>query len=356
MEIDNSTYKVIFKHGKVWAIMPTPPDDADIRDYTYNARYIVSDGKEYDLENRQSVLSIDIPDYLSFSSSMESPTGYLEYILQRKASAISKSNRKQAIILLSKSNQLMLYSPFKHNKETYYRIVNWLEQDLDFELADRWKQWIEAHVPTYEQEAHERSQETLAQCREFGTDLVEIQWCGAMSAVVAKYQGRVYSISGVDKRFPPLPDFIKTQGFVEAPFYGSIEPYFDFTGTIHYKGKEVNARKISWRAFKDDRSPEEKAAYMKRRTDALEKEQAKLNLYAFNKLRAALPDLTPKSLSTIYRWRDNPKPQYRAKYDALMEAIQDNGIEFPPKQLDMPPEPIDPEPSYNGGKRKLFWK
>ena len=353
MKIDNKKYIVYFQNGKVSAVVPPISNTADLRDYTYNARFIISDGKEYDLEDRQSVLSIEIPEYIPINT-IESPTIYLEYILQRKASVLSYTNRQQAIILLSKSNQLMLYSSFKYNKEDFYRIVNWLEQDLDFELADRWKQWIQDNVPTYEQEEFEHFQETIAECRRLGTDLVEIQWCGGQSAVVAKYQGRVYSISGADKRFPPLPDFVKKQGFVEAPFYGRVDPYFDIVGTIYYKGKQVDAHKISWRAFKDDRSPEEKAAYQKLRLMLLEKEQAKLDLHAFNKLRAALPDLTPKSLSTIYRWRDNPKPQYRAKYDALMEAIQEAGIEFPPKNLELPPEPADPDPSYNGGKKRWF--
>lgn len=356
MKIDNSDYSVIFEHGKVKKISPKLQDDAELREYIYNTRFIVSDGKKYDLEDRESVLSIEIPDYLPVTASLESPTEYLEYILQRKASAISKENRKQAIILLSKSNQLMLYSTYKHDRETYYRIVNWLEQDLDFDLAERWKHWIEEHVQSLEEEAYERFQRTLETCQELGTDLVEIPWCGGMSAVVAKYQGRVYSISGTDKRFPPLPNFIMQQGFVEPPFYGSIDPYFEFNGTIYYKGKNVDAKRISWRKFKDDRSPEEIEAYQKRRKTQFEKEQSKRNLYAFNRLRAKFPELTPKSLSTIYRWRDSPKPQYREKYDAIMRAVQEIGFEFPAKTLNRLPEFEDPEPGYNGGKTSFLDK
>ena len=82
--MDKEGYIVHFQHGKVYRVSPPIPPDADLRDYTYNARYIVSDGKRYDLEDRQSVLSIEIPDYLPPDASIESPTVYLEYILQRK--------------------------------------------------------------------------------------------------------------------------------------------------------------------------------------------------------------------------------------------------------------------------------
>lgn len=351
--MDNQNYVVFFRHGKVYRVSPPIPVGADLRDYTYNARYIVSEGKEYDLEDRQSVLSIDVPDYQPQDASMESPTVYLEYILQRKASALSKTNRKQAIILLSKSNQLMLFAPMIYTEKDYYRIVNWLEQDLDFKLAERWKQWIKDNVPSPEQLGYEAFQRTLELCEQLGTDLVEVSWLGAMSAVVAKYQGRVYSLSGHDKKFPPLPTFIKERGYIEAPYFGVPSAYTALSDEILYKGKYVNAVKASWRPFKDDRSPAEIEAYQKRRKEALAEEQARINLHNLNLLRAEFPELMPKSMSTIYRWRDSKKTQYREKFDAVMRAAQEAGIDFL-KPLPMPPEPVDPEPKYNGGRFRLF--
>ena len=351
--MDKEGYVVHFQHGKVYRVSPPIPLDDDLRDYTYNARYIVSDGKRYDLEDRQSVLSIEIPAYLPPDASIESPTVYLEYILQRKASALSKENRKQAIILLSKSNQLMLYAPMNYTEKDYYRIVNWLEQDLDFSLADRWKQWIKEHVPSPEQMGYEAYQRTLETCEQLETDLVEIPWLGAMSAVVAKYQGRVYSLSGKNRKYPPLPAFIRERGYIEAPFFGVPTAFTGFSDEILYKGEYHNALKISWRPFKDDRSPAEKRAYQARREKALSEEQGRVNLHNLNLLRASYPDLIPKSMSTIFRWRDSDKPLYREKFASVMVAAEEAGIDFL-KPLSLPPEPVDPEPKYNGGRFRLF--
>ena len=44
--------------------------------------------------------------------------------------------------------------------------------------------------------------------KEYGTDLIEVSVHGSPCEECAKYQGRIYSISGNDKRFPKYPDWL----------------------------------------------------------------------------------------------------------------------------------------------------
>lgn len=89
-------YTVLFLHGR--CIGTFPPINGkyyDRRDIIYGANTIISDGKKYDLTNKESIYSIAIPSYDRYRKNAVSEelgvTGYLEYVLKMRASGYKKA-------------------------------------------------------------------------------------------------------------------------------------------------------------------------------------------------------------------------------------------------------------------------
>ena len=89
------------------------------------------------------------------------------------------------------------------------------------------------------------------------TDLVQASYYFCCDEETAKYRGRVFSISGKDKRFPKLTeDVLKCNLGFSAYVYG-------ITTFLVYDKKEYPI-KFSNRPFVDDRTDEEKEIYEKK--------------------------------------------------------------------------------------------
>lgn len=339
-------YIPYFRYGRAYKLVPPPPNSLyEDRGFINDAEKIVCDGKMYDLTSEESIYSIPIPDYGQIRrESIESPVLYLEYVLRMHASYLWKKKEYHlALVCLGKSTQMMPFSPIGHRKETYYRIVDWEEELGKFQKAAEWEQWIEDNAPNLEQDVFTN---VLDRCRTIGSDLVYCSWSGAQSAATAKYQGRVYSISGKDKKFPALPDFMKRPQnvcYLSGPFTYWGDKSLD---TIFYKGKDVNAVSVSWRPFKDDRSPQEIAGYKNSIEKIMQPLESRYRQRVYFRIKYFLPEYLPKSRSAFNRMAAENSEEYKA----LMQAVEASGIPLPEKPVYK--EPIDPEPDYNGGHRK----
>lgn len=341
-------YIPYFKYGRVKKLVPPPPTSLyEDRNLINDAERIVSDGKMYDLTDIKSIYSIPVPDFGKMRrGSIESPVLYLEYVLRMHASFLwKKKEYSLALACLVKSTQMMLYSPIGHNRKTYYRVVDWYEELGELSRAAKWEQWIEDNVPKLKDTVFER---VMAQCQELNSDLVYTAWAGSQSAVAAKYQGRVYSISGKDKRFPPLPDFMKQPQDI-CYLSGSFTYWGDKKlDTIYYQGEDVDAVSASWRPFVDDRSEQEKLNYEKWKESIVQPIISRYNTRIYFRLKNFFPELLPKSRAAFYRI----VAANGQEYAVLIEALEQAGIPLPEKPTYI--EPIDPEPDYNGGRRKPF--
>lgn len=338
-------YIPYFRYGRAYKIVPSPPNSLyEDRELINYAEKIVCDGKMYDLTSAESIYSIPIPDYSKMNrGSIESPVLYLEYVLSMHASYLwKKKEYRLALVCLGKSTQMMPFSPIGHLKETYYRIVDWEEELGKFQKAAEWEQWIEDNAPNIEQDVFTNA---INRCRSVGSDLVYCNWSGAQSAVTAKYQGRVYSISGKDKRFPALPDFMKGPQnicYLSGPFTCGDKSL----DTIYYKGKDANAISVSWRPFKDDRSPQEIAGYKKTIEKIMQPKISRYKMRVYFRIKYYLPEKLPKTKSALYRLSEE-------EFENLVSAAEYAGVPLPEKPVYK--EPIDPEPDYNGGHRKPFF-
>lgn len=353
---------VYFLRGHAVAMHPVPNTSYyESRQQLYSCDIAVCDGKPYDLHDKKQIYAIPVPQYdikvtdNAVAAELGS-TGYLEYILRMKASQYKNlGNDDLAYACLGQATKLMLYSDMGWPEKDFWRIVDWLEKDGRFELASRWEDWIYENVPTIDDIAAQNFFNAVKACKETGTGLIQLTWAGAQCGTVAKYQGRVYSLPGVKSKFPVLPDFIMKTGIVVPRQAGpSVYPFHLWNesdlDTINYKGESCHALRTSWRPFADDRSPEEKKNYRDRMMQILEREHKEKNRRLYIRLRYAFPELCPERLSTFYSWqRTHPD-----KYSKIVEAAKEKGLVCPIKEFVMPDniEPLDPDPSYCGGRHK----
>lgn len=76
------------------------------------------------------------------------------------------------------------------------------------------------------------SEASLSQARNHGTDLVQISSHNTTTAICIDYEGRVYSISGDDKRFPPLDNTPPYHPNCLHLMYPTFESAMEVQGTL----------------------------------------------------------------------------------------------------------------------------
>lgn len=146
----------------------------------------------------------------------------------------------------------------------------------------------------------------------------------------AKYRFRIYSISGRDKRFPKLPDYVKKYswhcGLGMCPF----------SLGIHYMRLSPNKSlneideliEYSNRPFIDDREDEEIERYnrilAKNKQDYIDEMNKKQACAEYEQILAVLPDITPKSQGGYLRM----KKSNSANFQKLKEKAIAAGIEI----------------------------
>ncbi len=169
----------------------------------------------------------------------------------------------------------------------------------------------------------------LEQAKEHNIDYVYVQSSGLCSEC-AKYNFRVYCISGKDNRFPKLPKYIKKH----ASHCGLL--IYSFTPGVNYMrlGFNKSLHEIneviahSNRPFIDDRSDEQIEFYSKRVQQCYQKwfdningSQAKLE---YEQIKERFPNIAPKNQGAYYRMKKSNTKSYNAIVDQAIKA----GIEI----------------------------
>lgn len=184
----------------------------------------------------------------------------------------------------------------------------------------------------------------------FDTDLVIMDAHGSVCPECAKYQGRVYSISGKSKIFPKVPSFFYSGCGVHPgcshtfwPYiHGVNDPDLAYTLTVHpLKDPQYGMDIITFsnRPFVDDRTDECKAAaeaflngetreqkYMREFEERMKKLEAqkKREEQDFHWLCMNFPDKCPKSVTGYRRM----KTQNTKNYQTLKTLAAELGREI----------------------------
>lgn len=343
-----NNYEGYFKNGELVNVSPRNRRISlyEDRKVAYAARYIISDGVRYDLENPESIKNIIIPHFKDIDG-MPNTTSDMSYIIRMKA---NKENRPElAVPLCYKAANLMLATPIAWGKKDYYMIIKHLWLIGEVKYADYLLKNLEKRLPfmtddNFHHKQHFMKEMNLAR-KTYNSDLLEISVIGCPCSECAKYQGRIYSISGKHPKYPPLPKFIVENYGTHCR--NSIRARMDFgnndeTIQIYKFDKEgnckmvdVNAIEYSNRPFIDNRSEYEKRdyeSYIEQYTKDKQADEKYCNRdYWIDKYHSQLEyqnivdllgDNAPKSYSGYMRMKN----QNTKNYQKIKELAKTQGI------------------------------
>lgn len=275
-----------------------------------NAQQIEAFKNAFDLTTAEGIRAITLQAVQPWIKSAPGVPSHPVEILSKQASAYQKDHLELAIECLRKANELRPDCGIVYAEDSYLRLVRYLCKAERFEEADREQQKIQAmfHGPTapYSHEALSRAalERSFARARELDTDLVEISWINACCEVCGKYRGRIFSISGRDRRFPKFPaDFCLDCGL-------SVFPIIEGVSVPMYSDPEhiVEEARLP---FTDTRTPDEIKAYSERCQRMMREEERRLEYVArerkdradYTWIQENLADLAPKTLSGYRRMK-----------------------------------------------------
>ena len=262
-----------FKDGTLYDVYPRDKSISldDNRQTAYGARYYVSDGIKYDMFDPKDIIEMHIPQFKGIEGMFPYVTRDLSYMVMMKAKQAHK--RDLAVPLVYTAVNLMISSPIGWLYKDYDRMISQLERIGEEDYAIDLKQQIidyDSSLLNYDHFKKKLADRQFEIAKEIGTDLVEIPYLGCACSECAIYQGRVYSISGKDTRFPKLPEFIKTTGRIHEGCKHSIFAFSEVSNSMNkyvYRTDgnvdsiQVDAIINSNRPFVDDRTEIEKIRY-----------------------------------------------------------------------------------------------
>lgn len=263
--------------------------------------------QKYDLLTVEGINSIPVPRRKAFSSN-ESVTGKIEYYLLLKGGQYEKSGESElAIACYRKANELMPMSSTFYQRDSYMRLPRYLRKLRRFDEARVEEQKLERMFPGGSKLS--AKDEAVLRANRDGsardTDLVEVSWVSGCCETCGKYRGRIFSLTGRDRRFPRFPsDFCEKCGLTYFPFYGISEPQFT------KKQGAALIREMS-KPFVDTRTAQDLRNY-KEILDTLKAEEVKMiNSADYDWLWEFMPELCPKSLSGYVRMKNANTVNYQ---------------------------------------------
>ncbi|MBQ8228519.1 MAG: hypothetical protein IJZ88_05840 [Clostridia bacterium] len=294
--------------------------------------YFIIEGNIFDLNNPYDVKSIDIQQF----NPVRDISYDLSFVIKNRVDLID--DNKMRVTTAFKAIELMKKSKSQWYSRDYLSLSNSLMKIGEFETAD--KIYLEA------QKVEDRLKEN--EYKYFKDlisdhDLVFTPSHNSTCGICSKYQNRVYSVSGRDKRFPKLPvEVIKTGKFHSgcrhrffAFFYFegcTIEDTVFDEDTGLYKTISFDAIKYSNRPFIDTRDDYEKRLHQR----YLSSPHSLLDSYELQKSRyksqwqssqeyklveAVLPNIAPKTLTGYRRMKTGNTKNYQK----IVEAMRNNG-------------------------------
>lgn len=164
---------------------------------------------------------------------------------------------------------------------------------------------------------------TMNQLTVRGRDLVRVSRHNTSCPICAPLQGRVYSISGKDLRYPPLSmAFDGPYSNIHPNCSHVLEPYIE-----ELADDPEGDREFSNRGFDiDDRIRKEIDLYNERRR---QKQRLRDDRRQWERYTLAMPDSVPKNFATFSRWKRENSEKWQslqADYKKAMQSIREGAI------------------------------
>lgn len=302
-------------------------------------------GRNYSTDTIEQINSIPVRVNLPRApvpahSIITGPTGEVYYYLHSKAQQYAREQKYDlAIACQQKSNELLrLKYPTYGRTEAYY-LVRLLARSGRLEDAKTTKKEIDAYYgKAARDEAINTLRNEIRNAHALGTDYLIMSTEEFACSECAKYQGRVYSISGKSKKYPPLPYEISNYGCVHPGCTHRFFAYIDNTSNnsmeitlAHHPIRNIfykrNIVSFSNRPFKDDRTKDcKKTVEEVRQREAKRKEQQQyyedniieieyqkhLDEQAVIWLQNNFPTKAPKNITGFRRMRTQNTKNYQA--------------------------------------------
>lgn len=299
----------IAKLPNPWIPVAPPPFDPAAYE-SANDQQIEAFKNAFDLTTAEGIRAITLQAVQPWINSAPGVPSHPVEILSKQASAYQKDHLELAIECLRKANELRPDCGMAYTEDSYLRLIRYLCKAERFEEADRELQKIRAmfhgaNAPcSHEALSRAALERSFATARELGTDLVEVSWIDVCCEVCGKYRGRIFSISGRDRRFPKFPaDFCLDCGLCAYPIIEGVS-------VPMYSNPEHMVEEAR-RPFVDTRTLDEVKAYSEKRQRMQREEERRIEYVARERkdhadyawIRENLPELLPKTFSGYRRMK-----------------------------------------------------
>lgn len=298
------------------------------RQVAYMADYFVMNNKIYNLHNPLDVKNLELPKSI-FNGDI---TSDISYIMRMHRG--NEDNPKLELAIINKTYELMLNSKWEYAEQDFILLAKCLMKIDRFDKADELYNSAKIYL------AKKRAENFAERIQ--GQDLIQSSFHETTCGICSMYQGRVFSISGKDKRFPKLPDeVLKYQGFHPGCRHGFYPYHYPYVNTIERfvptesgEPKKIvyDAIEYSNRPFVDERTEEEKARYeepLHKKDVSTDYEyiktyylKRKASLQEYNLIKEYLPEKAPKSYAGYARM----KSMNTKNYQILVKDLREKGV------------------------------
>ena len=182
--------------------------------------------KDYDMQSVEGIMSIPRTDQEVMRPLQKCATNHKR-----------NGDIDLAIACLRKSNQISDYSPPRERlmQKEYLRILSYIKLKKDESEYQAEETLIKQRHPEFWDKRISNLQKIQDQLKNiqhdsYSTDLVTVI-CHSTCPICYKYARKVYSISGIDKRYPKLPDEVINQTHSCLQHSMSLNPFYDGIST-----------------------------------------------------------------------------------------------------------------------------
>lgn len=174
---------IYFKNGEMYKVYPTDKES------WYDARYLVSDGVKYDLENLDDLRCIPIPAFTNIDIMHGyGITGSLEYVLRMKAGNLRRKGLlKESNSILERIHLFMGAADNGYQEKDFLIYSHLLLKEGHFEESEKYKAIVQSYLKTlrvchnsfsFYNSAKDMMDKLLFDCGKYNTDYI------SMSAIV----------------------------------------------------------------------------------------------------------------------------------------------------------------------------
>ncbi len=287
-------YIPIYRNGTIYDVTGVKKNLLyENRNLYYTASIIVSDGKIYNLSDIDNCAAFEIPKFQAPKEGLPKVTKDLSYVLLMYVCKLDDVMVSK--ILVPITYNMMKASPIGFLRKDYMRLVIKLWKDGWLDEGDKLKSQIDKESDTAEQG---KMNYILENAKNFKTDLVVCSFHFGTCSECAKLQGRVYSISGKNSKYPKLPEnVLKYGGFHKGcrhTFLPVVEGCFSMEKYSDDRSKliKVDPVKYSNRPFIDDRTEKDKEVYehyIAKQKSEIEYEKIQRDYYKYRNICSGNP-------------------------------------------------------------------